>query len=221
MKKRKRGKWDNLRRNKNLKLRRDYINTHYIDGMDSITGDKNIEGIRPMTPEEKDYLSNFYGEYVNASFSENPLMETSEENKQKIKELKDEYKRLERKVFKLDPIKDMQKRNPLALRMVDIKSEIVRLDLKKDSYHRNNARNRCLLNKGKAINTVEFRTWEDLDQDTISNNLEYYEEKTMTYDEKYKLFQKINQIYPNVFTFEDINKMNAELIYEILNINDS
>lgn len=216
MTKKKRGRWDNLKKNKNLKLRQDYINTHYINGMDSITGDKKTEGIRPMTPEEKDYLSGFYGEYINASFGEDPMMVTSESNKEKIKSLEKEYDELEKKVASLDPIKNMKERNPLARRMVDIRSEIVELDAKKDSYNRNNARNRCVLNKGKAINTLEFRTWGEFDQDTIGTEENVTEERVLDYDEKLKLYKHLNKNYPGMFTFEEVNKMSLELIYEII-----
>lgn len=41
-------------------------------------------------------------------------------------------------------------------------------ELVRDCYSRNNARNRCLLNKGKATNEVEFRSWEEFDQNTIA-----------------------------------------------------
>jgi hypothetical protein len=216
MKKKKRGKWDNLKKNKNLKLRRDYINTHYINGMDSITGDKKLEGLRELTSEEKDYLSDFYGEYINASFNEDSLMKTSETNKAQIIKLKKEYKDLEKVVSNLDPIKDMNKRNPLAKRMVTIKSELIELDIKKDSYNRNNARNRCVLNKGKAINTVEFRNWGELDQDTIGFVENNGEDTSLNYDQKIKLFKHLNKNYPGMFTFDQINEMTLELIYEIL-----
>lgn len=137
--------------------------------MKSIT--KKGQGIRPLTDEEKDYLNEFYGEYINASFGEDNLMQTPEENKTKIKELQIEYEILENEIKDLDPIENMSERNEMARRMVDIKSEIVELDYKKDSYNRNNARNRCLLNKGKLTNNLEFRSWEEFDQNTI-NELE-------------------------------------------------
>lgn len=40
-------------------------------------------------------------------------------------------------------------------------------ELAKDCTDRNNARNRCLLNKKKATNELKFRSWEELDQNTI------------------------------------------------------
>jgi len=218
MAKKKRGRWDNLKQNKNLKLRRDYINTHYINGMSSITGDKSVESIRALDNEEKDFLNDFYGEYINASFSDHPLNKTSNENKKKIVKLKEESESLEKQIKKLDPVKDMKKRNPLSRRLVDIKSEIIELDAKKDSYNRNNARNRCVLNKGKAINTVEFRNWGEFDQDTISYEDEEVLEsnRILDYEEKLKLHKHLTKYYPGMFTFEEIDSLDLELIYEIL-----
>lgn len=40
-------------------------------------------------------------------------------------------------------------------------------ELAKDCTDRNNARNRCILNKKKATNELKFRSWEELDQNTI------------------------------------------------------
>lgn len=214
--KKKRGRWDNLKRNKNLKLRRDYINTHYINGMESITNSKE-EGIRALKDDEKDYLNSFYGEYVNASFSDKPLMKTSKKNINKIKLINKEIEELEERISNLDPIKDMKERNPLSRRLVDLKLEVVELDAKKDSYNRNNARNRCILNKGKAINTVELRSWGEFDQDNISYPDEGYEtDIVLDNTEKKKLFKNIEKVYPGMFTFEEINSMSLELLYEIL-----
>jgi len=41
-------------------------------------------------------------------------------------------------------------------------------ELAKDCTDRNNQRNRCLLNIAKSTNQLKFRTWEELDQNTIS-----------------------------------------------------
>lgn len=172
MAKKKRKRWDNLKKNRNLKHRRDYIETHYIDGMESITG--KGEGIRPLTPEEKDWLDKFYGEYVNASVSH------------------DEY--------------DDQLHN--------------NRDMVKDCYDRNNARNRCVLNKGKAINTLEFRTWGDLDQDTISDHVDYKNEmsdRLNEFENKYKMFKKVDKAYPNLFDYDEFMSYDVQMIYNIIN----
>jgi hypothetical protein len=169
--KKKRKRWDNLKRNRNLKHRRDYIETHYIDGMESITG--KGEGIRPLTPEEKDWLDKFYGEFVNASVSH------------------DDY--------------DNQLHNDR--------------DMVKDCYDRNNARNRCVLNKGKAINKIDFRTWGELDQDTISDSVDYKDEMSERlddYESKYKMYKKVSKEYPDLFTFEEFMSYDINMIYDII-----
>lgn len=171
MAKKKRKRWDNLRKNKNLKHRRDYIETHYINGCDSITGEG--EGMRAMTDEEKDWLDKFYGEYVNASVSH-------------------------------DNYDDQLHRDR---------------GMVKDCYDRNNARNRCVLNKGKAINNVEFRTWGELDQNTITDNIEYKEEmsdRLDEYDSKYKMYKKINKEFPELFELEEFMSYDIEMIYNII-----
>lgn len=62
-------KYPNLKRNLNLKSRRDYTTHHvYINGVKSVTGDD--DGIRPLNDEELKWLNKFEGEYTNASVSQ-------------------------------------------------------------------------------------------------------------------------------------------------------
>ena len=56
-KKKKRGRWDNLNKRKNLKLRQDYMDTFFINGVTSVTGEG--KGIRALSDEEKDWLDDF------------------------------------------------------------------------------------------------------------------------------------------------------------------
>jgi hypothetical protein len=174
-KKKKRGRWDNLKKSKNLKLRQDYMDTHFLNGVKSVTG--KGEGIRAFTPEEKDWYNEFYGEYYNASVNH------------------DSY--------------DDQLHNDQ--------------DLVRDCYDRNNARNRCLLNKGKAMNTVEFRSWGELDQDTISDSDAFEEQignRFDDYEERRKAFKRVNRLYPNLFTEEEFMSYDTELIYNKLKAYD-
>lgn len=167
MAKKKRKKLDNLKRNKNLKHRRDYIETHYINGMPSITGEG--EGIRALTMEEKLWLDKFYGEYVNASVSHNEYDDQLHNNR----------------------------------------------DMVKDCYDRNNARNRCVLNKGKAINKIEFRTWGELDQDMISGEIEYNDNMSNTLDEfenKLKMYKKVSKAYPDLFEYDEFMSYDVTMI---------
>lgn len=167
-KKKKRGRWDNLKKKKNLKLRQDYMDVHFINGVASITGEG--QGLRPLTEEEKDWYNSFYGEYYNASVNHDSYNDQMHDNK----------------------------------------------DLVKDCYDRNNSRNRCLLNKGKALNKIMFRTWGELDQDTISDTEDFAEQFGNKFDdpvEKRKAFKRINKIYPGIFTEEDFMSYDIELIF--------
>jgi hypothetical protein len=169
VKSRKRGRWDNLNKRKNLKLRQDYMDTFFINGVTSVTGEG--KGIRALTEEEKDWLNNFYGEYYNASVNHRSYEEQLHDNE----------------------------------------------ELVKDCYDRNNSRNRCLLNKGKAINKVEFRSWKDFDQDTIHDDFIYENEQSIRlddYDHKKKMYNRINKIYPDLFEFNEFMSYDIELIFE-------
>jgi hypothetical protein len=97
-------------------------------------------------------------------------------------------------------------------------------DMVKDCYDRNNARNRCVLNKSKAINQIEFRSWATLDQDTIGRpydgTVEYKEEMSERlddYEQKYKMFKKVSKEYPDLFTFEEFMSYDINMIYDIIN----
>lgn len=172
MAKKKRGRWDNLKKSKNLKLRQDYMDVHFINGVKSITG--KGQGIRPLTPEEKDWYNSFYGEYYNASVNHKSYGDQLHDNG----------------------------------------------DLVKDCYDRNNARNRCLLNKGKAINTVEFRSWGELDQDTIGDTEIFVEtmgNRLDDYQQKEKAFKRINKAYPGLFDKDEFMSYDIELILQKIN----
>lgn len=169
MAKKRRGRWDNLIKKKNLKLRQDYMDVHFLNGVESVTGEG--QGLRPLTEEEKDWLNEFYGEYYNASVNHKSYDEQMHDNQEMVK----------------------------------------------DCYDRNNARNRCLLNKGKAINTVEFRSWGEFDQKTIDDGTNHQEEqdfKMFDYEQKEKMFKRINKNYPGLFELDEFMSYDIELIFE-------
>jgi len=67
--KRQKVKYPNLRKDLNLKTRRDYVTHHvYTDGVTSVTGEG--EGIRALNDAELEWLNKFEGEYTNASVSQ-------------------------------------------------------------------------------------------------------------------------------------------------------
>jgi phage shock protein A len=156
----------------NLKSRRDYLPTHYINGVESITEDKTQEGIRALTEEEKDWLNQFNKEFVGASFSKNDednLHKTSakvekkvNKLKGKIKEIKNNIKRMEASTKKYsDEVKKEYKK------LHKLEEERLAIDGKKQCYDANNDRNRCTHNVGKMINKVKYRTMDELDQNIM------------------------------------------------------
>lgn len=78
-KKRKKPKRRYLDRKLNLKARRDYIETFYVNGVKGADGEY---ALRPLTEEEKDWLNQYYREVVNADRRNSELYETDEEWKE-------------------------------------------------------------------------------------------------------------------------------------------
>lgn len=72
-------KHPNLDRKYNIKARRDYIETDYIDGIYDSNGN---EVMRPLTDEEKEWLDQFYKETVNANLSDAKLYKDKKDRKQ-------------------------------------------------------------------------------------------------------------------------------------------
>lgn len=66
-KKRSKMKYPYLNKSVNLKIRSDYIEPGYVNGVRSVDG--SGEGIRPLNEEELEWLNKFYSEYVGASVS--------------------------------------------------------------------------------------------------------------------------------------------------------
>ncbi len=155
-------KYPNLKKSMNLKARRDYIETHYVNGMKSVTGDGS-EGIRALTVEEKEWLNTFYGEYVNASFTKSDLDIHShdEGTEQRIMDVRDALTMYKAKIKK----NKMAKEDWIAYN--DFKDELYEIDYYKNSTDRNNQRNRCLYNETKKRGMLVKRSPKEMDDDTI------------------------------------------------------
>lgn len=126
----------NLKKRYNLKVRQDYIDTHYINGVDSVTGEG--KGLRPLNEEELDWLNKFYGEYVNASVNQ--------------KSHEDQLHNTE--------------------------------ELVKDCYNKNNARNRCVMNKVKKLDRLKYES----DVDVNLSDIDCDEDIRMLYEYAYEIF---------------------------------
>jgi hypothetical protein len=78
-------KYPALQRRLNRKIRQDYIEPDYING---VTGVDGKQAIRALTGEEKSWLNRFYEEYIIASFenNDNDLHNTTEKRREIYRE---------------------------------------------------------------------------------------------------------------------------------------
>jgi seryl-tRNA synthetase len=166
--KREREKYPNLKKETNLKTRREYIDTFYIDG---IYDSKGKQVMRPLTTEEKSWLDQFYKENLNASFAEkgnlNEVLEDKERKKVKkqLKKLRDESAKIQKEIND-----NIVKNNKLAAKRADVEKEIKELletDKKKRAYDENNARNRCLYNQSRKTGKLIKLSNDDYDQFSV------------------------------------------------------
>lgn len=91
MTKKHKNKFDPLRKNGTLMTRRDFVETDYVNGV------KDSDGrvvMRPLTKEEKEWLSQYYQEAENVNFN-------------KTEEIKDEHEKLRKAIKKYRPYKEM------------------------------------------------------------------------------------------------------------------
>jgi len=134
--KRSRIKNPNLSRKYNIKARRDYIETDYIDGIYSEDG-KEI--MRPLTDEEKGWLDQYYKEVVNANLKNSKLYKDGEDKKKIYNEnnarnrcLYNQAKKTG-KLVRIDPA-EYDKRTLKILKDYDLEHVVVNdSDLLKDS----------------------------------------------------------------------------------------
>ena len=162
-----------LNRKLNIKRRRDYLdNIYYINGVSSTDKTSKELGIRGLNSDEKKWLNQFNKEFYGASFDSDDSL-----NLHKNKGTDEEIKALRSYISDLkaearSEAKDNKDPEKLAdlYEQIEMNTELLcELYPKKTCTDGNNARNRCLLNKGKATNEVKFIPWESLDQNTIGD----------------------------------------------------
>lgn len=174
-------KHPNLKKNLNLKARRDYIDTHYIDG---VRNEKGEMVIRPMNEEEKKWLDDFYGEHLNASFTENPLMDTRSDEeresiKKELKRVKKELNGIQKKINEFQVgINQLEDAKTL---LEEEYKELYSMDVKKQVYDENNARNRCLYNHAKKRGKLVKLNQRNYDDPGV-NTLRGYDEDGLLYE---------------------------------------
>lgn len=154
-----------LKTNLNIKRRQDYLdNIHYVDGVKSVDG--KSEGIRGLNPDEKEWLNKFNKEFYGASFEDDDSLNLHQKtaSDEEILATRDYISDLRKRAAK-------EKDSDIAAELYE-ELEIMlvllsELHPQKKCTDANNARNRCLLNKGKATNEVKFIPWETVDQNVI------------------------------------------------------
>lgn len=136
---RSRAKYPALERKYNLKTRQDYIELDYVNGVINSDGECVI---RALNDEEKTFLNAYYEEVVGANFIHD----------KDLRRLYEEMKPLKRRndldVGELDDLSILQ--DEYNKRADEVLLYSNHSDQKK-IYGENNARNRCLYNKTKAI----------------------------------------------------------------------
>lgn len=179
MAKQRKGKYPNLDKSQNTKSRSDYIEPDYING---VFNDKGKEVIRPLTEVEKEWLNQFYGEFVAMSDSQlNPTDEIMEYMKEKAK-----CRKKIAKIRKEEKVHINSEINFLKSRITDIEAclDFLRAeqgvlhptcDQQRDLYNLNNTRNFCVYNNRKARGMLIDLTTETYDSfvatfwDTLAN----------------------------------------------------
>jgi hypothetical protein len=164
---REREKYPYLKANLNTKRRQDYLdNIYYVEGVKSVDGVS--EGIRGLDDSEKEWLNRFNKEYYGASFEEDDSQNLHQRtaSDEEILAVRDYISDLRKRAAKeKEPELAAELYEELEM-MVDQLSE---MHPQKKCTDSNNARNRCLLNKGKATNEVKFIPWETVDQNIIGS----------------------------------------------------
>jgi len=160
-------KYPYLKKNLNTKRRQDYLdNIFYVEGVKSVDRTQKEDGIRALNDDEKEWLNTFNKEFYGASFEKDDTL-----NLHKKKASDGEIQALRDYITSLrDTVRD-EKDSDVARELyeeIEMKvEELCEMYPQKSCTDANNARNRCLLNYGKATNEVKLIPWESLDQSTI------------------------------------------------------
>ena len=135
---RSKAKYPALQKKYNLKMRRDYIEPDYING---VRDDDGNVVIRPLNDEEKNFLNNFYEEVINANFKHD----------YELRDLNDQIKEL--KAIENPTKAELRKLDCLRLQYYQRADEVLLFTDEEDQrkiYNENNSRNRCLYTRIKS-----------------------------------------------------------------------
>ena len=189
---RKRQKHPALNKQYNLKLRGDYIEPEYVNGVTNVKGELVIP---PLDDEAKDFLNNFYEETVNVKFDYNKELAPFADD---LKIIRDKYKKVrieQRKLTKRTLLKRITHRRKTQaeerLKELAIEKDNLRvsyleitegkllypdIDDHLELYGENNGRNRCLFNRKKTtgvLTELNNETYDDIHDNIYSgpNNI--------------------------------------------------
>ena len=146
--KRQKTEYPNLKHATNLKSRKEYIETDYIDG---VFNEEGKQVIRAMNDEEKAWLDQFYKEYTIASLPTNTII------KKKLLEIKnlkkqlrtcnpEDYEEFEEEYIGL--VGEFEQLRKTAGAMFPTYEDHLNI------FNSNNSRNRCLFNKAKITGSL-------------------------------------------------------------------
>ena len=158
----------------NLKLRSDYIEADYVNGVVDANG---VMVIPPLDDEAKQFLNDFYEEEVNTNFNHIKDWEVRDA----LATIRKEYtplRKLKIKLIKADqevPEEIWDRLDELRIEFAGIaEGHLLNVDIEEHYriYNENNHRNRCLFNRKKTsgvLNELNNETYNDIHDVMYSN----------------------------------------------------
>lgn len=163
---RKKNQYPYLKKDLNTKRRQDYLdNTEYIDGVKDVKGNMVIRG---LTDDEKSFLNQFNKEYYGASFEKDDNLNLFK-NKVDDNTIKRVKKDLSTVRNTLKTTTSNQKILSYTEEIKEIIEHLEEIYPKKTLTDANNARNRCLINYGRASNQFDIVTLDDANINSIKD----------------------------------------------------
>jgi hypothetical protein len=142
----------------------DYV--HYIDGVKSVDHTQKEPGIRAMNEAEKEWLNQFGKEFYGDDFEDDDSLNLHQKKASdaEIQALRDYISELRAEVRYE---KDTERARELYELIESKVEDLCELYPRKTCSDANNARNRDILNYGKATNKLKLIPWESLDQNIL------------------------------------------------------
>lgn len=151
-KKSRKQQYDYLNKQGTVKTRREFIEADYADGIFDSHG---REVMRPLTPEEREWLSQFYAETEHCNFSKTQEIEAQE---QAYKELCRELRQNKKSMSSGEVLELRQKIDASYKELVHLRSETNTFypenDDRRELFTRDNDRRNDVFNRAKATNQL-------------------------------------------------------------------